>query len=60
MVAIPGVDNDTIRDTRMIQAGEEPNEDKEKERAEMLLCADVKLHDAGNIAVSRHSRVAVC
>ena len=58
--AIPDVNTDTTKDTRMTNAGEEGNEMQGQERAQMLQCADVKLHDAGNISVSRHTRVQIC
>ena|ERR1017187_10305455 len=37
------------------------NEEEEgQERAQMVQCADVKLHDAENMSVSRHTRVQAC
>jgi hypothetical protein len=39
---------------------EEVEEEQGKLRAEMLQCADVKLLDAGNMSLSRHSRVEAC
>ena len=39
---------------------DEVEEEQGKLRAEMLQCADVKLLDAGNMSLSRHSRVEAC